>query len=87
VVRSIGGRRSRAARYYAGPPRLGFHLASWSAHSADAGQSPRIASEEFDEVGAGIGRALNDLNVHECEKQEVLAAVVARKDEVVDQSL
>jgi truncated hemoglobin YjbI len=45
-----------------------------------------ITSEELDEVGAEIGRALNDLNVPERERQEVLAAIVARKDEVVHQS-
>ncbi len=45
-----------------------------------------ISSEEFDEVGAEIARALDHFNVPEREKQEVLAAIVARKDEVVNPS-
>ena len=40
--------------------------------------------EEFDEVGAEIARALDHFNVPEREKQEVLAAIVARKTEVVN---
>ena len=40
--------------------------------------------EEFDEVGAEIARALDHFNVPEREKQEVLAAIVARKSEVVN---
>ena len=40
----------------------------------------------FDEVGAEIARALDHLNVPEREKQEVLAAIVATKDEVVNPS-
>ena len=43
-----------------------------------------ITSEEFDEVGAEIARALDHFNVPEREKQEVLAAIVARKTEVVN---
>lgn len=39
--------------------------------------------EEFDEVGAEIANALDYFKVPEAEKQEVLAAIVARKDEVV----
>ena len=42
-----------------------------------------ITPEEFDEVGAEIGRALEDLGVPEQEKQEVLAAIVAHQAEVV----
>jgi hemoglobin len=42
-----------------------------------------ITSDEFDEVGAEIASALDHFNVPEREKQEVLAAIVARKDEVV----
>ena len=45
-----------------------------------------IASEEFDEVGAEIGRALDYFNVPEPEKQEVLGAIVARKTEVINPS-
>src|SRR5579884_3845564 len=43
-----------------------------------------ITSEEFDEVGAEIARALDHFNAPEREKQEVLAAIVARKTEVVN---
>jgi hemoglobin len=42
-----------------------------------------ITSDEFDEVGAEIASALDHFNVPEREKQEVLATIVARKDEVV----
>jgi hemoglobin len=42
-----------------------------------------ITSDEFDEVGAEIASALDHFNVPEREKEEVLAAIVARKDEVV----
>jgi hemoglobin len=45
-----------------------------------------ITSEEFDEVGAEIGRALDYFNVPEQEKQEVLGAIVARKAEVINPS-
>ena len=45
-----------------------------------------ITLEEFDEVGAEIGRALDYFNVPEPEKQEVLDAIVARKDEVINPS-
>jgi hemoglobin len=45
-----------------------------------------ISSEEFDEVGAEIGRALDYFNVPEQEKQEVLGAIVARKAEVINPS-
>ena len=44
----------------------------------------RITSEEFDEVGAEITSALDYFNVPEREKQEVLAAIVAHKAEVVN---
>ena len=43
-----------------------------------------VTSEEFDEVGAEIGRALDHFNVPEREKQELLAGFVAHKDEVVN---
>jgi len=45
-----------------------------------------ITSEEFDEVGAEIQRALAHFNVPEREQQEVLGAIVARKEEVVNPS-
>ncbi len=46
----------------------------------------RITSEEFDEVGAEIQRALAHFNVPEREQQEVLGAIVAHKHEVVNAS-
>ena len=49
----------------------------------EAHKDLHITSEEFDEVGAEIAGALDHFNVPEREKQEVLAAIVARKDEVV----
>lgn len=42
-----------------------------------------ITAAEFDEVGAEIGRSLDHFKVPEREKQEVLAAIVARKGDVV----
>jgi hemoglobin len=50
----------------------------------EAHQELHITSDEFDEVGAEIARALDHLNVAEREKEEVLAAIVARKAEVVN---
>lgn len=52
----------------------------------EAHEDLHITTDEFDEVGAEIARALDHLNVPEGEKQEVLAAIVARKDEVVNPS-
>jgi hemoglobin len=52
----------------------------------EAHKDLHITSDEFDEVGAEIARALDHLNVPEREKQEVLAAIVARKDAVVNPS-
>ena len=49
----------------------------------EAHKDLHITSEEFDEVGAEIAGALDHFKVPEREKQEVLAAIVARKDEVV----
>jgi hemoglobin len=43
-----------------------------------------ITSDEFDEVGAEIARALDHFGVPEQEKEEVLAAIVAHKEEVVN---
>ena len=50
----------------------------------EAHKDLRITSDEFEEVGAEIAGALDHFNVPEREKQEVLAAIVARKDEVVN---
>ena len=50
----------------------------------EAHEDLHITSEEFDEVGAEIARALDHFDVPEREKQEVLAAIVARKDEVIN---
>ena len=52
----------------------------------EAHKQLHITSEEFDEVGAEIARALDHYKVPERETQEVLAAIVARKDEVVNPS-
>ena len=49
----------------------------------EAHKDLHISSAEFDEVGAEIGRALDHFKVPEGEKQELLAAIVARKGEVV----
>ena len=49
----------------------------------EAHEDLHISPEEFDEVGAEISRALDHFDVPDREKQEVLAAIVARKDEVV----
>ena len=45
----------------------------------EAHKDLHITSAEFDEVGAEIGRALDHFKVPEREKQELLAAIVARK--------
>ena len=49
----------------------------------EAHKDLKLTSEEFDEVGAEIASALDHFDVPEAEKQEVLAAIVAHKDEVV----
>ena len=49
----------------------------------EAHKDLHITSDEFDEVGAEIASALDHFKVPEQEKQEVLAAIIARKDEVV----
>jgi hemoglobin-like flavoprotein len=48
----------------------------------EAHKDLRITSEEFDEVGAEIASALDDVQVPERETQDVLAAIVAHKAEV-----
>ena len=50
----------------------------------EAHQDLRITPEEFDEVGAEIDRALEHFGVPEPERQELLAAIVARKTEVIN---
>jgi hemoglobin len=50
----------------------------------EAHKELHITSEEFDEVGAEIDRALDHFAVPEPEQQELLAAIVARKTEVVN---
>jgi hemoglobin len=49
----------------------------------EAHEDLHITSEEFDEVGAEIAKSLDHFGVPEPEKQEVLAAIVARKAEVI----
>ena len=50
----------------------------------EAHKDLHITGEEFDEVGAEIASALDIFNVPEREKQEVLAAIVARKADVIN---
>jgi hypothetical protein len=50
----------------------------------EAHKDLHITTEEFDEVGVEIAKALDHFNVPEREKQEVLAAIVAKKTEVVN---
>ena len=50
----------------------------------EAHKDLHLTSEEFDEVGAEIASALDHFKVPEREKGEVLAAIVARKAEVVN---
>jgi hemoglobin len=52
----------------------------------EAHENLHISSEEFDEVGAEIAGALDHFKVPQREKDEVLAAIVARKAEVIDPS-
>ena len=42
-----------------------------------------LTSEEFDEVGGEIAKALDELGVPQRERDEFLAAIVAQKDDVV----
>jgi hemoglobin len=48
----------------------------------EAHRDLRISPEEFDEVAAELGRTLDFVKVPEREKDEVLAAFAAHKDEV-----
>lgn len=52
----------------------------------EAHKDLHLTSAEFDEVGAEIGRSLDHFKVPEREKNEVLAAIVAHKSEVVTPS-
>lgn len=52
----------------------------------EAHEDLHITSDEFDEVGAEIGRALDHFNVPEREKREVLAAIASKNAEVVNPS-
>lgn len=48
----------------------------------EAHKDLHVTPEEFDEVGAEIGLALDHFGVPEREKQELLSAVVGHKEEV-----
>ena len=48
----------------------------------EAHRDPRISPEEFDEVAAELGRTLDFVKVPRQEKEEVLAAFAAHKNEV-----
>ena len=61
-----------------------FHYTGKELHEAH--KDLHITSDEFDEVGVDIGRALDHFGVPEHEQQELLAAVVAHKAEVVEPS-
>jgi hemoglobin len=49
----------------------------------EAHEALHITAGGFDEVGAEIASSLDHFGVPESEKQEVLAAIVARKAEVI----
>jgi hemoglobin len=66
--------------------QAGGHFQYTGKELGDAHKDLHITSDEFDEVGAEIARALDHFDVPEREKQEVLAAIVARKAEVVNPS-
>ena len=50
----------------------------------EAHRQLRISPEEFDEVAAELARSLDAFKVPDQEKQEVLAAFAAHKDEVTE---
>jgi hemoglobin len=50
----------------------------------EAHRNLQISPEEFDEVAAELGRTLDAFNVPGPEKQEVLGAFAAHKDEVTE---
>jgi hemoglobin len=49
----------------------------------EAHRDLHISPEEFDEVAAELGRSLDRFNVPQQEKEEVLGAFAAHKDEVI----
>jgi truncated hemoglobin YjbI len=56
-------------------------------YSPRLGRSPsrlKISPAEFDEVAAELARTLDSFNVPEPEKEEVLRAFAAHKDEVTE---
>lgn len=59
-----------------------FHYTGKDMSEAHSGL--HLESEEFDEVGNEIASALDHFEVPEREKQELLAAIVARKPEVIN---
>lgn len=59
-----------------------FQYTGLDMHSAH--QHLHLTSEEFDEVGVEIAKALDYFHVPEREKQEVLGAIVAHKGQVVN---
>ena len=50
----------------------------------EAHRNLRISPEEFDEVAAELGRSLDSFEVPDQEKEEVLGAFAAHKDEVTE---
>jgi hemoglobin len=50
----------------------------------EAHKDLHLTADEFDEVGAEIANALDHFKVPEREKQEVLAAIVAQKTDVIN---
>lgn len=50
----------------------------------EAHRQLRISPEEFDEVAAELGRTLDALKVPQGEKDKVLGAFAAHKDEVTE---
>lgn len=52
----------------------------------EAHRELRITSEEFDEVAAELSRSLDAFNVPASEKDQVLGAFAAHKDEVIEGS-
>jgi hemoglobin len=50
----------------------------------EAHRDLRISPAEFDEVAAELGRTLDHFQIPEREKNEVLAAFAAHKDEVTE---
>ena len=50
----------------------------------EAHRNLRISPAEFDEVAAELGRTLDSLDVPDQEKEEVLGAFAAHKDEVTE---